>query len=132
MQCNTNINSLSETLTMRVSYLTYCMVIVATLGWIFFMVFGGIGMVSCGRCAVLHCAEGRVPVCRAGKATLQLRVREPAAAQTLAPPLQVALPLDWIREFIGRPTKTITKSEYIARARDIARRAKDIRWACGG
>ncbi|GAB4820473.1 hypothetical protein N2152v2_007519 [Parachlorella kessleri] len=39
----------------------------------------------------------------------------------------VALPLDWIRQFIGRPTKTITKSEYIARARDIARRAKDIR-----
>ena len=41
----------------------------------------------------------------------------------------VALPLDWIRQFIGRPTKTITKSEYIARARDIARRAKDIRLA---
>lgn len=79
-------NQLSETLEMRVSYITYAMVIYSTLGWLFFMVFGAIGL--------------------------------------------VALPLDWIRQFIGRPTKTITKSEYITRARDIARRAKDIR--CGG
>lgn len=68
---------------MRVSYIVYAMVIVATIGWVLFMVFGAIGL--------------------------------------------VALPLDWIRQFISRPTKTITKSEYIARARDIARRAKDIR-----
>lgn len=81
--CNTKMNQLSETLEMRVSYITYAMVIYSTLGWLFFMVFGAIGL--------------------------------------------VALPLDWIRQFIGRPTKTITKSEYITRARDIARRAKDIR-----
>lgn len=39
----------------------------------------------------------------------------------------VALPLDWIRQFIGRPHATITRSQYIDRARDLARRAKDIR-----
>lgn len=39
----------------------------------------------------------------------------------------VALPLDWIRQFIGRPRKTITRSQYIERARDLARRAKDVR-----
>lgn len=87
-QCNTNLNQLSETLTVRVSYLVYAMVIVATLGWLLFMVFGAIGL--------------------------------------------VALPMDAIRQFIGRPTKTITKSEYIARARDIARRAKDIKCVAAG
>ena len=60
----------------------YAMVIVATVGWVLFMVFGGIGM--------------------------------------------VALPVDWIREFIRRPKATITRSQYIDRARDLARRAKDI------
>lgn len=39
----------------------------------------------------------------------------------------VAMPLDWIRQFIGRPRKTITRSQYIERARDLARRAKDVR-----
>ena len=59
------------------------MAIVATVGWVLFMVFGAIGL--------------------------------------------VALPLDWIREFLGRPKATITRSQYIDRARDLARRAKDVR-----
>lgn len=81
-QCDTLINQLSEVWTIRVSIIVYAMAIVATLGWVLFMVFGGIGL--------------------------------------------VALPIDWIREFIARPKATITRSQYIDRARDLARRAKDI------
>ena len=38
----------------------------------------------------------------------------------------VAMPLDWIRQFLGRPRSTITRSQYIDRARELARRAKDV------
>lgn len=59
------------------------MSIIATLGWLLFLLFGAIGL--------------------------------------------VALPLDLIRGFIGRPRSTITKAQYIERAKDLARRARDIR-----
>ena len=39
----------------------------------------------------------------------------------------VALPLDMLREFIGRPRATITHSEYIKRARGLGVRAKGIK-----
>lgn len=68
----------------RVSLITYAMAIVATVGWLLFLVFAAIGMVS--------------------------------------------LPLDWIRQFISRPRTTITKKQYIERAKDLARRAKDIQF----
>lgn len=38
----------------------------------------------------------------------------------------VALPLDLIREFLGRPRSTITKTEYLTRAKGLGMRAKDI------
>jgi len=57
--------------------------ILATIGWIFFMIFAAIGM--------------------------------------------VALPIDWIRQFVGRPKSTISRSQYILRAQDLSRKAKDIR-----
>lgn len=41
----------------------------------------------------------------------------------------VALPLDLIRDFMGRPKATITHSEYIKRARGLGLRAKAIK-AC--
>lgn len=81
-QCDTLINQIEETWKVRVSIIVYAMAVVATLGWVLFMVFGGIGL--------------------------------------------VALPIDWIRQFIRRPRATITRSQYIDRARDLARRAKDI------
>lgn len=81
-QCNVFINQVSDQWKQRVSIIVYAMVIVATVGWVLFMVFGAIGIVM--------------------------------------------LPMDWIREFIGRPKATITRSQYIDRARDLARRAKDI------
>ena len=74
------INQVSDQWKQRVSIIVYAMVIVATVGWVLFMVFGAIGIVM--------------------------------------------LPMDWIREFIGRPKATITRSQYIDRARDLARRAK--------
>ena len=76
------INRVSETWKVRVSIIVYAMCIVATVGWVLFMVFGAIGIVT--------------------------------------------LPIDWIRSWIGRPRATITRSQYIDRARDLARRAKDI------
>ena len=79
-QCNVFINRVSDQWKQRVSIIVYAMVIVATVGWVLFMVFGAIGIVM--------------------------------------------LPMDWIREFIGRPKATITRSQYIDRARDLARRAK--------
>lgn len=79
-QCNVFINQVSDQWKQRVSIIVYAMVIVATVGWVLFMVFGAIGIVM--------------------------------------------LPMDWIREFIGRPKATITRSQYIDRARDLARRAK--------
>ena len=79
-QCNVFINRVSDEWKQRVSIVVYAMVIVATVGWVLFMVFGAIGIVT--------------------------------------------LPLDWIRQFIGRPKATITRSQYIDRARDLARRAK--------
>ncbi|BDA43033.1 LIMR family protein At3g08930 [Coccomyxa sp. Obi] len=39
----------------------------------------------------------------------------------------VALPLDLIRDFIGRPKATITHSEYIKRAKGLGTRAKAIK-----
>ena len=39
----------------------------------------------------------------------------------------VALPLDLIRSFLGRPTATIPKSEYIKRARGLSQRAIAIK-----
>lgn len=82
MQCDVFINRVTETWKIRVSIIVYAMCIVATIGWVLFMVFGAIGIVT--------------------------------------------LPLDWIRSWIGRPRATITRSQYIDRARDLARRAKDI------
>lgn len=74
---------MEETWKVRVSIIVYAMAIVATIGWLLFLLFGAIGM--------------------------------------------VALPLDWIRDFIYRPKTVISKSQYIERARDLARRAKDIK-----
>jgi len=39
----------------------------------------------------------------------------------------LALPIDWLLDFADRPKKVITKSEYINKARQIARRAKKLR-----
>ena len=39
----------------------------------------------------------------------------------------VALPLDLLREFAGRPRATITHSEYMKRARGVGMRAKQIK-----
>lgn len=80
--CDVFVNRINETWKVRVSILVYAMAIVATLGWLLFMVFGAIGIVS--------------------------------------------LPIDWIRQFIARPRATITRSQYIDRARDLARRARDV------
>lgn len=41
----------------------------------------------------------------------------------------VALPLDLIRAFFGRPTAVITKSEYIKRARGLGQRAVAVKVA---
>ena len=38
-----------------------------------------------------------------------------------------ALPLDCIKEFIGRPRSTITRSEYLKRAQGLGVRAKKIK-----
>lgn len=38
----------------------------------------------------------------------------------------VALPLDMIREFLGRPKATIPKSEYMTRAKALGNKAKGI------
>ena len=38
----------------------------------------------------------------------------------------VALPLDMIREFLGRPKVTIPKSEYMTRAKALGNKAKGI------
>ena len=77
-------SSRTGSLRVRVSLITYAMAIVATVGWLLFLVFAAIGL--------------------------------------------VALPLDWIRQFISRPRTTITKKQYIERAKDLARRAKDIQF----
>ena len=39
----------------------------------------------------------------------------------------VALPLDLVRSFLGRPTAVITKSEYIKRARGLGQRAAAVK-----
>ena len=39
----------------------------------------------------------------------------------------VALPVDCIREFFGRPHSTITKSEYIKRAKGLGERAHAVK-----
>ena len=41
----------------------------------------------------------------------------------------VALPLDCIREWLGRPKSTISKSEYIKRAKGLGQRANTMK-AC--
>lgn len=82
-QCVSSLSGGDEKWEVRVSLIVYAMAIVATIGWILFLVFGAIGL--------------------------------------------VALPLDWIRDFIARPKTIISKSQYIERARDLARRAKDIK-----
>ncbi|GFH09108.1 uncharacterized protein HaLaN_04195 [Haematococcus lacustris] len=38
----------------------------------------------------------------------------------------LAAPIDWIQQFLNRPTSVITKSEYIRRARLIAQRSKAV------
>lgn len=38
----------------------------------------------------------------------------------------VALPMDMIREFLGRPKACITKSEYMTRAKALGNKAKGI------
>ena len=38
----------------------------------------------------------------------------------------VALPLDLIRELLGRPRSTISKTEYLAKAKGLGQRAKNI------
>lgn len=38
----------------------------------------------------------------------------------------VALPMDMIREFLGRPKATISKSEYMTRAKALGNKAKGI------
>lgn len=82
-QCYTSLNGLTEDWSVRVSLLVYIMAIVSTIGWILFMVFGGIGL--------------------------------------------VALPMDSIRAFLGRPRQCITKAAYQERARDLGIRAVEIR-----
>ena len=68
-----------------------------------------------------------------GGSTLLPRVEPPAAGWLLfmvfAGVGLVALPLDMIREFLGRPKSTIPKSEYIKRARGLGVRANGIK-AC--
>ncbi len=39
----------------------------------------------------------------------------------------VALPMDLVREWWGRPRSTIAKSEYLTRAMDMARKAKSVK-----
>ncbi len=41
----------------------------------------------------------------------------------------VALPLDLVQSFLGRPVAVITKSEYIKRARGLGQRAAALRCA---
>lgn len=38
----------------------------------------------------------------------------------------LSAPIDWLQQFVGRPKSTITKSEYMRRARIIAQRAKEV------
>ncbi|CAG9465762.1 unnamed protein product [Pedinophyceae sp. YPF-701] len=38
----------------------------------------------------------------------------------------VTLPWDWVRGFLNRPRKVITKSDYIHRCRHIAQRSRDV------
>ena len=87
LQCDASTNPTFQ-LKVRVSLIIYAVSIIATIGWIFLLIFGSIGM--------------------------------------------VALPLDWIREFISRPKTTITKRQYIDRAKDLARRARDIQYVAEG
>ena len=44
----------------------------------------------------------------------------------------VTLPMDWIREFISRPRATISRKQYVERAKDLARRARDIQYVAEG
>lgn len=44
----------------------------------------------------------------------------------------IVLPMDWIRQFISRPRTTITKKQYVERAKDLARRARDIQYVADG
>ena len=39
----------------------------------------------------------------------------------------VALPFDWIADFINRPKKVITRTEYNQRARELAKRASELK-----
>lgn len=81
--CDAAASGGSESWKVRVSLITYAMAIIATIGWVLFLLFGPIGL--------------------------------------------VAMPIDWIREFLNRPRAVITRAQYIERARDLARRAKDIK-----
>ncbi|KAK9833219.1 hypothetical protein WJX74_010732 [Apatococcus lobatus] len=67
----------------RVSFVIYVIAITATIGWLLFMAFAGIGL--------------------------------------------VAFPFDLVREFLGRPKSTITRSEYIKRAQGLGGRAKEVK-----
>jgi hypothetical protein len=42
----------------------------------------------------------------------------------------VALPMDLVRSWWGRPHATIPRSEYITRAMDMARKAKSVKVIC--
>lgn len=42
----------------------------------------------------------------------------------------VALPMDLVRSWWGRPRATIPKSEYITRAMEMARKAKSVKVSC--
>ncbi len=81
-------DAFSGNIKVRVSLIIYAMSLIATVGWILFLLFGAIGM--------------------------------------------VALPLDWIRQFISRPRTTITNKQYVERAKDLAHRAKDIQYVANG
>ena len=81
--CDAASSGATETWKVRVSLIIYAMSIIATVGWLLFLLFGSIGL--------------------------------------------VALPLDWIRDFINRPRSVITKAQYVERAKDLARRARDIK-----
>lgn len=39
----------------------------------------------------------------------------------------LAAPIDWIFQYVRRPRAVITKSEFINRARGLAKRAKEIK-----
>lgn len=41
-------------------------------------------------------------------------------------------PIDWVQQYLNRPTSMISRSEYIRRAQLIAKRAKEVVVSHGG